>query len=288
MKTYLDFIVTLLTFLLSLTINLKKATDVLKKPENFNDILLSDYRNLSGFSEQMKAYGICKESFKELFWKGAEKSLDFYLSTEFLKESLVNSLVEKQLWMNSGLEHPINKPNTDKTNASRASKVLNTFSGKWHGKWKAMKVHHLWLPVRKSSKELNHGFTLIGFQSCFTGDGFGWNYIVKKKNSIIVLGFVYHFDSNGQISSKNPHYAFLNSNNQLTWVSDSHIYYEFICNDSNCSNRKHYIITGAQYLQQPMGLKLISGFQAVYLSEDYKLPTFKNLNIAKLNYIRGL
>jgi hypothetical protein len=161
---------------------------------------------------------------------------------------------------------------------------LDQFSGTWHGNWGKMLVHHLWLPVRRFVQSIAEGTTLISFQSCFTGDGFGWNYVLEQGNQIIILGFILHFDDNGTITSKNPHYAFLNNSNQLIWVSEDHIYYEFICDNSNCSDEKHYVISGAAYEKHTNRVKLTSGFQTVYLPRNEDLPPFKSIDLNKSNF----
>lgn len=266
----------------------KTAPLHLSKFQAFSDLLSFDYQQLAGFSENMKSYGITEECFDELFWEGIKESLKFCLSSKYIDQSSVNNLIELELWRNPDLEHPIIRPEISKIGISRAFKALNEFSGEWHGKWQAMKVHHLWLPVQEFKMEINDGFTLIGFQSCFTGDGFGWNYVVNTKNKVLILGFVYHFDNSGRISAKNPHYAFLNPGNQLTWVSDSHIYYEFMCNGIICDEKKHYTITGGRYQRQVKQYKLASGFQAVYIPEDKQLPAFKHLFVNNIKRTKNL
>ncbi|WP_343486148.1 hypothetical protein [Allomuricauda sp. d1] len=261
----------------------KTKLDEVLEFQGLRKTLSADYRQLAVFSKSINSFGINEKSFEQLFWEGALESLKFYRSSEGFNQLYVNQLIETELWLNPNLGHPLKRPDKYKTSISNAFGALNQFSGEWHGKWQTMKVHHLWLPVRESNEKIEEGFALVGFQSCFTGDGFGWNYVVKENNNILVLGFVYHFDGEGSISAKNPHYAFVNPKNQLTWVSDDHIYYEFVCADYNCPHKKHYVITGAKYAKQPHKLKLVSGFQAIYLAEDFELPDFKHLYINGLN-----
>lgn len=254
----------------------KTAPLHLSKFQAFSDLLSFDYQQLAGFSENMKSYGITEECFDELFWEGIKESLKFCLSSKYIDQTSVNNLIELELWRNPDLEHPIIRPEISKIGISRAFKALNEFSGEWHGKWQAMKVHHLWLPVKEFKMEINDGFTLIGFQSCFTGDGFGWNYVVNIKNKILILGFVYHFDNSGRISAKNPHYAFLNPGNQLTWVSDSHIYYEFKCNGITCDEKKHYTIQEVGIKDKLNNISLPPGFR-LFISR--KTNSCQHLNI---------
>jgi|GEM_PF-2724733 len=248
-----------------------------------NEILTSDYNDLSTFSDDIKNFNITPAKFNGLCWNGLVKSLRFYLSAESINPSSINHIIKKELWGNSDLRHPLGKPEISNCDATLAFKALDQFSGKWHGLWQSSEVHHLWLPIRKYQKEITDGYSLIGFQSCFTGDGIGWNYIVKNKKEVVILGFVYHYDKNGEITAKNPHFAFLNTYNQLTWISDTHIYHEFVCGNANCKENKHYVITGADYKRHSKKIEITSGFQAVYCSENLDLPTFKDFVIHKLD-----
>ncbi|MFD2587471.1 hypothetical protein ACFSQJ_11055 [Croceitalea marina] len=243
--------------------------------------LSSDYKDLTDFSESIATFIMKEESFNRLFWEGLIKSYSFYSSSEYIEQSTINDLIETRLWSNPDLKHSFKKPEINRTNFLMAFNALNSFSGKWHGKWETMKMHHLWLPVRKCNTALFDSFTLVGFQSCYTGDGIGWNYVLKKEDDVIILGFVYHFNDNGKIFARNPHYAFLNSKKQLTWVSDNHIYYEFVCTNSTCANEQHYVITGAQYEKNANGIELISGFQAIYLDKNQLIPDFQSLCVEK-------
>ena len=82
-----------------------------------------------------------------------------------------------------------------------------------------MEVRHLWLPLRKCHAGQAKGYELIGYQSCFTGDGFGWNYILRKDSDVLVLGYVYHFNANGKLAYGCPHFGFINGSGGLTWIS---------------------------------------------------------------------
>ncbi len=268
--------------------------------ENLDSFLTSDYQDLITCSKVVKEYGITQESFNQLFWEGVTKSYDFYLSPEYIDQKSLTNLIDRNLLASPKLVNPSDNPGITKTSASKAFESLNEFSGEWHGNWKDLRVHHRWLPARECKKTITESSSLIGFQSCFTGDGIGWNYVVEKRGETIVLGFVYHFNDDGNISARNPHYAFLNPDNQLTWVSGDHIYVEFVRNHSVYTNEKQYVITGAQYEKQRKEMKLISGFQAIYSSEDQRLPVFKQFQVNKarvmgktlfrplLTFIKGL
>ena len=71
------------------------------------------------------------------------------------------------------------------------------------------------------------------------------------------------FWKGGTISSKDPHYAFLNSNNCITWVSDSHIYLEAICDKNKGINEERSVITGGHYKKDTEKLSFDENFQAV-------------------------
>jgi|GEM_PF-6497215 len=246
---------------------------------DWNAQLAMDHSLLKSRSEQMDSYPIPEEEFKQLFREGIEESLMFYLSPERPKAAEVHDLIVTQLVDNSGLRHPLERPGIQTTTRTRAFEAFDRFSGRWHGTWKAQRVHHLWLPTRKIKMEVWDGYQLIGFQTCFTGDGFGWNYVVQKNDTIIILGFVYHVNDTGQIITKNPHYAFLNSNNQLSWVSDDHIYYEFVHSGSHSTDPRCYIITGGPYQKFQGKLTLTSGFQTIYFPDRLEPSAFTSLEI---------
>ena len=245
--------------------------------------LLSDYLNLVAFSRKMEGYGQTVEEFSGSFTEGLSKSLAFYQAAT-IGQSEISSIVEAKLCGNSSLYHPIKKPRATQLSLSTAFSSLQQFAGKWHGNWKNMQVHHLWLPVRKLHQPITDDVTLMGFQSCFIGDGFGWNYVVKQCDQILMLGYVVHFADDGTIRSENPHYGFLNNSNQLIWVAEDHVYHEFICNHSGCASTKHYVISGAGYEQHTERLKLTDGFQTIYSSHNRDLLAFKHVDLNNSNF----
>ena len=262
------------TFIASLFNLFDGHSSYFKDIEVLKVTLHQDYVQLLHFSSKERLFGITEDVFEELFLKGLMKSHDFYVSSDHLNFKNINSLITHNLATHSHLDTNLPIPKSIKVNKFRAFEALNDFSGTWHGHWKNQRVHHNWLQVRKHTQKLNDEVLLLGFQSCFTGDGIGWNYVVEIGNQVIILGFVYHMGPNGEITSENPHYAQLCDQNQLTWISNDHIYYEFVCDqDSN----KHYIITGARYSIEHSMETLFSGFQAIYTSSTNELPRFKNL-----------
>lgn len=250
-----------------------------KRNKNLNNTLLFDYMDLVFYSETMRGYGLTVEEFNHFFEEGLFKSIQFYTSSAHIYQSDISNLIATNLCENSNLNHQIKKPRGTKTNLSMALNSLSQFSGEWHGNWKETRVHHLWLPVREYVQEITDEVTLMAFQSCFTGDGFGWNYVIQQNNQIVILGFVFHFNADKNITSKNPHYAFSNHNNELIWVSEDHIYYEFVCNSSNCFEDRHYVISGAAYNEQTKQLKFPYGFQTIYVPNNENLPVFKNIQL---------
>ena len=267
--------------------------------EAFRELVASDYQQLSYFSKHLALYEITEERFQELLWNGALKALLFYESQYDLNSITANRSIRSKLRDNSHLGHYLSPPQKNNSvTTPMAFSALERFSGTWYGQWKDQRVEHNWLPVRPCKKELGYDYTLIGFQSCFTGDGMGWNYVVQKKNTTVILGFVYHLDEHGDISFQNPHYALLNMGQQLTWVSNDHLYFEFVCHNPNCGSKKHYVITGGKYEILNEGLELVSGFQAVYVPEKNlphpafrKIPLSHDTNVmysSISNYWKGL
>lgn len=238
-------------------------------PLDFSSIdnqLQQDYQLLFRFSNQMRSYVVGEARFNALFQQGIETSLLFYEAACSSQHRFQRHAFEKTVFNASSLNHPINKQRVQQREVRPPFKVLNGFSGKWFGKWKTMEVSHLWLPTRKCNFKVVLGYELIGFQSCFTGDGFGWNYLVRKGKNIVILGYVYHFDQKGELAYGNPHYGFPNNLGGLTWISNDHIYYEFLCKKKTCQLSTHYVITAVPYrtIQKPTFKELT---QAVYTNK---------------------
>ncbi|TMM51975.1 hypothetical protein FEE95_21400 [Maribacter algarum] len=229
--------------------------------------LATDFLEILEFSEKMKLYGITQENFESFFHKGALESFNFHQSSHYMKQSNLNRMIERELINYQDLKHPLKKPSKSNSKNLKVRSVLNTFSGEWSGKWKSMPVRHLWLPFKEINLEINELFKIIGFQTCFTGDGFGWNYLIQKGEETIILGHVYHFNTIGKLDYENPHYALVNNQSQLTWVSDNHIYYEFVCDNKKHKNERHYVITALPYSRENK-LKFGTPIQAIYTSRN--------------------
>lgn len=232
--------------------------------------LQEDYRKLYRFSKQMQRYDVGISDFSTFFQKGLETSLAFYKASCSAQSKTAIKNFERKICQDSFLNHQIKKQHLPKE-FQNPFKVLDRFSGKWFGTWKSMEVRHLWLPLRKCHASQAMGYELIGYQSCFTGDGFGWNYILRNDTDILVLGYVYHFNANGKLAYGNPHFGFVNGSGGLTWVSNNHLYYELLCQNTSCHLGKHYVINAVPYsnIQKPTFVK---GTQVVYTSVD---PNFR-------------
>jgi len=250
-----------------------------KEHEQWHSLVEKDYRKLLQHSLHQNFYGLTEDTFEELLWNGLVESIRFYESPDFIDSKQVTQWIIHKLKPNPDLNFGLPTPKTIDPCKATAFSALNNFTGIWHGNWKSERVHHHWLPVREYHKKINTESNLLGLQSCITGDGIGWNYVVEKEGNVIILGFVYHIMEDGTPVSGNPHYAFLNSNHELSWVSNNHIYYEFTGSHHHNFIGRHYIITGASYDNRSGQARLTKGFQAVYRSEERQLPKFKTLTL---------
>lgn len=257
-----------------------KPQGVTLSRQNVQSHLSQEYQLLNCFGAIETHHGVSDEDFKKFFWKGVSESMAFYNSHRHGR-SLVQNIIKEDLFSHKDLKHNLKKPRSCKTNLERAHDALHQFSGNWHGRWAGQNVNHLWLPVVLTDTLVEEKTKLMGFQSCYTGDGLGWNYIVENKEETLMLGYVYHFDE-AVLTAENPHYAYCNTDLQLTWVSNDNIYYEFTCDDPSRPNEKQYVITGAKYSVSKKELKPSAGFQAVYSSKREATPVFQNLALNPL------
>ncbi len=253
------------------------AVDGTQHQAAINDSLIWDLNQLKAFSTQLTQYGLTPLQFQDLFWKGLYSAVAFYESPEPFQAEEVYRLLQVNLPQRlTGLPHF--QPATTKTQA--AFQALNAFSGTWHGQWRHFQFAHLWLSVRSAGWSFASNAVLVGYQSCFTGDGIGWNYVVELADEIVILGYVCHFNAQGQLYAENPHYAYVNQQLQLTWVSDDHVYFECVETAPLPDSARHYRITGGQYLKRSRKTKLVNGFQAHYVRQEQPLPAFTELPVA--------
>ena len=279
-KLSVSLLVGLLVFMICLPNTIKLPATHEGEQNQWHNLIKADYGQLRDFSNNQNLFGLNQEQFEDLLWKGLLKAIDFHQSPKHLNAAQANKWIKTQFTANSNLQHQLPRPKIVAATKSKAFEAYTNFQGFWHGRWKSVQVHHHWLPVREHYRKISENEFLLGFQSCYTGDGIGWNYVVEKEGEIVLLGFVYHMTSEGSIAFGNPHYAFLNSGGQLIWVSDDHIYYEFTCTNPRCENGKHYVITGGGYEDKNKKPVLVSGFQAIYLSQKLQLPKFEVLALA--------
>lgn len=233
-----------------------------------------DYDQLASFTNQMEAYEIAPTTFRLLFKEGLEKAIRFYDSPEHHPDIKVKKII-KPFHLQHPAVHAVERQRVAHTQLEAGIAALNRFAGSWYGLWKQTKVEHLWLPVRQVRQSLANDFQLLAFQSAFTGDGIGWNYLVRHQGEVLLLGFVYHYASSGALIAQTPHYAFLDEEGQITWITEDHIFFETVCHKDHGLPGKHYVITGEAYEKKPKKATLIHRFQAIYLATDQTLPQFK-------------
>jgi len=233
-----------------------------------------DYYQLNRCTRQMEAYKIDPITFRLLFREGLQKAIQFYNSPERHPEIKLKKII-KPFHLQYPTVHAVQRQRVAHTQLEEGITALNRFAGSWYGLWKETKVEHLWLPVRQVSQSLTDDFQLLAFQSAFTGDGIGWNYLVQHDEEVLLLGFVYHYDAGGAQIAKTPHYAFLDQEGQITWITEDHIFFETVCHENHGLSGKHYVITGEAYEKKTKKDRLIHRFQAIYLATDQSLPQFK-------------
>lgn len=238
-------------------------------------LLSVDHNQLADFAENSLTYFPSDGKFEQLFWGGLEQSITFYQTFKKSKRSLTKTFRKLKQLHKFSHKHLIRKQNPIQTTIVDAFDALKLFNGPWHGRWQQMTVHHFWLPTRSVEVALENKAMLLGFQSCFTGDGFGWNFVVEINDQIVLLGFVYHFNDRGVLSIGNPHVGLIHQDLHLTWISDNHLYDEYVCSSPDCSLGQHYVISGMRYFHDRLLSRTQSSFQAIYLSQDAELPTFQ-------------
>ncbi len=155
-------------------------------------------------------------------------------------------------------------------NSDNGDRIFDSFSGKWFGHWNNYRMEHHWLPPKAIDTTLLifPEVSLQVYQTAYTGDGFGWNYQIKKNGTSLLMGYVCHINAQGQIIQKRPHIGLPQPDNSIIWITKDHIYFEYICPDPNHKNvPKHYVITGAQFRGKEMVPKTHFAFQEIYFSK---------------------
>lgn len=245
-------------------------------PTEISSQLQEDYEELASFSSMIKHYGIDAMTFEKRFWQGLAQATHY-----FTKDALQNPNASRELASPFHLQfpmlHEVQRKSLSITQLADGIAALERFTGPWYGLWEEMKVKHLWLPVRQSQHPLQDDFQLLAFQSAFIGDGIGWNFLVRHKGEVHMLGHVYHYDSAGHLTSQTPHYAYLDKAGQITWITQDHIFFETVCHEDHDHglSGKHYVITGESHKQSTDDPQLTNRFQAIYRAKDQLLPQFQ-------------
>lgn len=243
-------------------------------PSEVSVQLETDYEELASFSSKIKHYGIDAVTFEKRFWQGLAQAIKY-----FSKDVLQNPNTKRELPNPFHLRfpriHEVQRKSLSITRLSDGIAALERFTGPWYGLWEEMKVKHLWLPVRQSMHPLEGDFQLLAFQSAFTGDGIGWNFLVRHQGEVHMLGHVYHYDSLGHLTNQTPHYAYLDQAGQITWITEGHIFFETVCHEDHGHAGKHYVITGESYDPSSNEARVTNRFQAIYLAKDQLLPKFQ-------------
>lgn len=245
-------------------------------PSEISLQLQADYEELASFTSKVKHYGIDAMTFEKRFWQGLAQATR-YFTEDILQNPNASSQLTSPFHLRFPMIHEVQRKRLSITQLADGIAALERFTGPWYGLWEEMKVKHLWLPVRQSEHPLPGDFQLLAFQSAFTGDGIGWNFLVRHKGDVHMLGHVYHYDSAGRLTSQTPHYAYLDQVGQITWITEDHIFFETVCHEKHdhTFTGKHYVITGESHDEATDEPQLTNRFQAIYLAKDQLLPQFQ-------------
>ncbi len=205
--------------------------------------LQEDYEELASFTSKLKHYKLDPITFEKRFWQGLAQAID-YFRADVLQNPNTKRELARPFHLRFPMIHEVQRKSLSITQLADGIAALERFAGPWYGLWENMKVKHLWLPVRQSRHPLQGDFRLLAFQSAFTGDGIGWNFLVRHEGAVHMLGHVYHFDLDGHLSTQTPHYAYLDQVGQITWITADHIFFETVCHEDHGLAGKHYVITG--------------------------------------------
>ena len=144
--------------------------------------------------------------------------------------------------------------------------VFRRFMGKWSGYWKKYYVEQYWLKPKKVNIPLK-AYTIELIQTVYIGDGIGWNYVISIGDKYYVLGFSCHLNSKGKVNLKRPHIGFLHQTNGLVWLTEDHLYFEFICrNKAHINIPPHYVINGMSYVKNGKNFFINDQFSTTYIS----------------------
>ena len=258
--------------------------------------LQADYEELASFTAKIKHYQLDPTTFEKRFWQGLAQATE-YFTEDVLQHPNGKRKLASPFHLRFPKIHEVQRKSLSITQLADGIAALERFAGPWYGLWEEMKVTHLWLPVRQRLHPLKGDFQLLAFQSAFTGDGIGWNFLIRHEGEVHMLGHVYHFDSKGKLSTQTPHYAYLDQAGQITWITPDHIFFETVCHEDHGLPGKHYVITGESYDQVTHTPHVTNRFQAIYLAKDHLLPQFQyfphragqaKLALKALSGLRGL
>lgn len=265
-------------------------------PSEVSVQLQADYEELASYTAKMKHFQLDPITFEKRFWQGLAEATNYF--TEDVLQNPDNKRdLTRPFHLRFPMVHEVQRKSLSITQLADGIAALERFTGPWYGLWDKMKVKHLWLPVRQSRHTLQGDFQLLAFQSAFTGDGIGWNFLVRHKGKVHMLGHVYHYDIEGHLSTQTPHYAYLDQAGQITWITKDHIFFETVCHEDHGLAGKHYVITGESYDSSTNEPDATNRFQAIYLAKDHLLPQFQyfphragqaKLAFKVINGLRGL
>tara|TARA_R110002073_G_scaffold108336_8_gene243573 strand:+ start:7292 stop:8152 length:861 start_codon:yes stop_codon:yes gene_type:complete len=273
MERFLVFLAFISRFLIAQDFSVSKNSLI-------SEFLKEDLKELKTQSNSIFFKHISSEKFTTLFYEGVCESasfLDSFILTgqiEKYKKQIQKAVLSHQ---KTQIQHDITSEfennsflNTIYHGAINGYNLFNLFSGKWFGHWNLKRVEHYWLTPRlvenpKSAETFE--ISIESFQSAFTGDGFGWNYQICKDDTSYIVGFVCHYNSNGEIIMKRPHIGIPQADNSIIWITRNHVYFEFVCKDLNHRDLStHYVISGASFQENDAFFEITKTFQAVYFN----------------------
>jgi len=256
-----------------------------------NPYLRQDYTSLQRKVGSRPMDQLSKEQFISLFYKGIEKAHELFSEEYYSKnarkkyEKGVKKILHahRSLLENHGIEIPLINPNIQpslKAWSMVGDSIFESFSGEWYGSWRAQDVNHYWLPTHNLSFLSMDGIeiSVLAFQSVFTGDGIGWNYVIQKEDIKFLLGFVVHFNDLGRIYLERPHIGIPQENGAIIWKTKDHMYLEFVSSLHRYNKEEEcYIIVGISFYAHKKNLRLIEAFRAIYTRNPMLRPEWVSL-----------